>query len=225
MLRPNTSKPWPIASAKITTRCLRYDRSKMDKRGQLSYDILEYFLRIQIEGDKFRDYDFPVNQMFGVQSTLPNFMAQQHQVTMRRKPSRTSRACTNFPEKFDQVIASLKLRESKNIIPPQFLVEKVLAQMDGFIASTPKENPLYSTFKEKLDKIPDQTRWIRPPKDKSLADVESSIQQDVYPSYQKTDRLLQGACSRKRRAISARGICRTAMRITRGACVSTQRRT
>src|ERR1700759_5521084 len=47
---------------------LRYDRSGMDKRGQLSYDVLEYFLRIQMEGDKFRDYDFPVNQMFGVQS-------------------------------------------------------------------------------------------------------------------------------------------------------------
>ena len=163
---------------------LRYDRSKMDKRGQLSYDILEYFLRIQIEGDKFRDYDFPVNQMFGVQSTLPNFLAQQHQVTDASEAKSYIARLHKFPEKFDQVIASLKLRESKNIIPPQFLVEKVLAQMDGFTASPPKENPLYVTFKAKLDKIP-ADKMDQAAKDKFLTDVESSIQQDVYPSYKK----------------------------------------
>ena len=163
---------------------LRYDRSKMDKRGQLSYDVLEYFLRIQIEGDKFRDYDFPVNQMFGVQSNLPNFMAQQHQVTDASEAKSYIARLHKFPEKFDQVIASLKLRESKNIIPPQFLVEKVLAQMDGFTASPPKENPLYVTFKAKLDKIP-VDKMDQAARDKFLTDVESSIQQDVYPSYKK----------------------------------------
>jgi uncharacterized protein (DUF885 family) len=163
---------------------LSYDRSKMDKRGQLSYDILEYFLRIQIEGDKFRDYDFPVNQMFGVQSSLPNFLAQQHQVTDASDAKSYIARLQKFPVKFDQVIASLKLRESKNIIPPQFLVEKVLEQMNGFIASPPNENPLYSTFKEKLDKIPAST-MDQPKKDEFLASVASSIQNDVYPSYRK----------------------------------------
>jgi uncharacterized protein (DUF885 family) len=163
---------------------LRYDRSAMDKRGQLSYDILEYFLRIQIEGDKFRDYDFPVNQMFGVQSTLPNFMVQQHQVDDAGDATAYIARLQKFPQKFDQVIAGLKLRESKNLIPPQFLVEEVLQQMSAFVASPPKENPMYVSFKEKLDKIPaekiDQSK-----KDRFLADAEASIKNDVYPSYAK----------------------------------------
>src|SRR5690348_2658888 len=54
----------------------RYDRNALDREGQLSYDVLDYFLSTQVDGDRFRDHDFPVNQMFGVQSSLPNFMAQ-----------------------------------------------------------------------------------------------------------------------------------------------------
>jgi len=59
----------------------RFDRDSLDREGQLSYDVLGYFLSIQAEGDRFRFYNFPVNQMFGVQAGLPNFMAQVHQVT------------------------------------------------------------------------------------------------------------------------------------------------
>ncbi|MEP6485079.1 MAG: DUF885 domain-containing protein [Rudaea sp.] len=163
---------------------LRYDRNAMDKRGQLSYDILEYFLRVQMDGDKFRDYDFPVNQMFGVQSSLPNFMTQQHQVTDAGEAKDYVSRLKKFPVKFDQVIESLKLRESKNLIPPQFMVEEVLKQMDGFTSSPPKQNPLYVSFKEKVDKIP-ADKMDQAKKDQFLAEVETSIQQDVYPSYKK----------------------------------------
>src|SRR5712692_3005980 len=66
----------------------RYDRGALDPKGQLSYDVLGYFLSIQVDGDRFRSYNFPVNQMFGIQSTLPNFMTQVHQVTNAREANR-----------------------------------------------------------------------------------------------------------------------------------------
>src|SRR5436305_3760212 len=52
----------------------RYDRASLDPEARLSYDTLEYFLKIQVDGDAYRDRDFPVNQLFGVQSALPDFM-------------------------------------------------------------------------------------------------------------------------------------------------------
>ncbi len=163
---------------------MKYDRSAMDRRGQLSFDVMEYFLRMQIEGDAFRYYDLPVNQMFGVQSSLPNFMSQTHQVKDAGEAKSYIARLHQFPKKFDEVIESLKLRESKNLIPPQFMVEDVLKQMDGFTSSPPKQNPLYASFKEKLDKIP-ADKMDQASKDKYLADVEASITSDVYPSYKK----------------------------------------
>ena len=132
----------------------RYDRSALDREAQLSYDTLEYFLRLQVEGDVWRHHDFPVNQLFGMQSDLPNFMTQVHQVTDAGEARDYIARLDKFPRKFDQLIESLKLREAKGVIPPQFTVEKVLVQMRGFVAKAPKENPLYTTFKDKLDKIP-----------------------------------------------------------------------
>lgn len=163
---------------------LRYDRNALDRRGQLSYDVLEYFLRVQLDGDKYRDYDFPVNQMFGVQSTLPNFMAQQHPVGKESEARDYIARLDKFPEKFDQVIESLRKREAKGIVPPQFSVEEVLKQMDGFTSKPAKENPLYVSFKEKLDKVA-ADKMDGPTRERLLAAVDASIQRSVYPAYKK----------------------------------------
>ncbi len=160
----------------------RYDRRALDGGGQLSYDVLGYFLAIQAEGDRFRFYDFPVNQMHGVQATLPNFMTQVHQVTNKSEAASYIERLDKFPQKFSQVIEGLRLRESKGIIPPQFTVEKVLTQMNGFIAKPAKENTLYVSFKEKLDKIPSD-RLDMATRAGLLARVESSVDKKVYPAY------------------------------------------
>ena len=163
---------------------LQYDRSKLDREGQLSYDVLEYFLRIQVEGEQFRDYDFPVNQMFGIQSSLTNFMTGTHQVKSEGDAKSYIARLNKFPLKFDQVIEGLRLRESKNIIPPKFTVVEVLKQMDGFTAKPSKENPLYVSFKDKLDKIP-ADKLDQAKRDSLLAGVDQAIQQSVYPAYKK----------------------------------------
>jgi len=159
-----------------------YDTSGMSREQMLSYDTLEYFLRIQVEGDKFRDLDYPVNQMFGVQSSLPNFMAQVHQVKSAGEAKDYVARLNAFPTKFAQLIEALKLRESKGAIPPQFTVDEVITQMQGFIGKPVKENLLYATFKEKLDKIP-AGEMDAATREKYLGEVETAVAQKVYPSF------------------------------------------
>ncbi|HVJ63456.1 MAG TPA: DUF885 domain-containing protein [Tahibacter sp.] len=163
---------------------LSYDRNALDDKGKLSYDVLEYFLRLQVEGDKFRGYGFPVNQMFGIQSALPNFMADQHPVTNAGEAKNYVTRLGKFPAKFDQVIEGLDLYEGKGIVPPQFTVEKVLTQMRDFAGKPAKENTLYVTFKEKLDKIP-ADQMDPATRERFLGEVEGAINASVYPSYKK----------------------------------------
>ena len=160
----------------------RYDRSPLDHESQLSYDTLAYYLRLQVEGDVWRQHDFPVNQMFGVQSELPNFMTQVHQVTDAGEARDYVARLNKFPRKFDQLIESLRLREAKGVIPPQFTVEKVLVQMRAFVARAPKENALYTTFKDKLDKIPPD-RMDEATRVRLLANVDGAIRGSVLPAY------------------------------------------
>ena len=160
----------------------RYDRAAMDREAGLSYDVLDYFLTIQVEGERFRHHDFPVNQMFGVQASLPDFMAQVHQVNDRGDADAYIARLGLFPRKFEQVIEGLKLRESAGVVPPKFTVDKVLEQMAGFIAPPAKQNLLYTSFGEKLDKLsPDAL--AAPDREELLARVEQAIEVSVYPAY------------------------------------------
>ncbi len=115
----------------------RYDRNALDRDGRLSYDVLDYFLTIQVEGDRFRDYDFPVNQMFGVQSSLPNFMAQTHQVNNKHDAEAYIARLDGFPEKFAQTLVGLKEREAKN------LAKDLITDDEGFVKSLTKEDVEY----------------------------------------------------------------------------------
>jgi uncharacterized protein (DUF885 family) len=160
----------------------RYDRNALDAEGRLSYDTLDYFLSMQVEGDRFRDHDFPVNQLSGIQSSLPSFMADTHQVNDRHDADTYIERLDLFPTKFAQVLEGLKLREAKGVIPPRFTVEGVLKQMDGFIGVPAKQNMLYTTFKEKLDKIAAE-KLAPADRDALLARVAASIDASVYPAY------------------------------------------
>src|SRR5260370_41831439 len=107
-----------------------------------------------VEGGRFRFHTSPVNQTFGVQMTLPNFMSQVHQVTNKAEATAYLERLQRFPQKVGQLIEGLKLRESKGSTPPQFTVEELLTPMKAFISNPPTDNRLYATFQEKLDKRP-----------------------------------------------------------------------
>ena len=51
-----------------------YDTTGFTGQDRLSYEILEYFIGTQVRGERWRYHDFPVNQLFGIQSQLPNLM-------------------------------------------------------------------------------------------------------------------------------------------------------
>jgi uncharacterized protein (DUF885 family) len=160
----------------------QYDRAALDREGQLSYDVLDYFLQIQADGEPYEFHNFPINQMQGMQSALPDFMVQVHQVKSKAEAESYITRLNLFPRKFAQLTEGLKLRESKGIIPPRFTVEKVLVQMQGFVAKPAQEHVLYISFKEKLDKIPaDQLDAAA--KARLLEQASAAIQGSVYPAY------------------------------------------
>ncbi|SFV14066.1 DUF885 domain-containing protein [Pseudoduganella namucuonensis] len=157
-----------------------YDRSGLDRDGKLSYDTLRYFMKIQADGEPYQYHAFPVNQMAGIQSTLPDFMVQVHQVESRGEAENYITRLQRFPQKFDQVLATLRVSESKGIVPPRFTVEKVLKQMNEFVATPTQLNPLYTSMRDKLLKVADLDDAARA---KLLEKTDAALNDRVYPAY------------------------------------------
>lgn len=159
-----------------------YPLEKQNGSQRLSTAVLDWFLSVQAEGERFQFHDYPINQLFGVQNRLPAFLANQHRLLDPRDCEYYLKRLEGVPAKWDQVLESVKLREQKGVIPPRFVVEKVLKEMTDFVATPPAENILATSFKTRAAKIAKLSEAQR-------ADfqgrVEADISTRVYPAYQK----------------------------------------
>ncbi len=171
-----------LEKVKRALRLLRsYDRRRQGNATLLSTDIMDYFLDDQVRTEPFRHHNYPLNQMFGIQSELPNFMMTVHPLVSQLEARNYIKRLQKFGIKFDQVLEGLKIREQKGVIPPKFVIRLVLNEMTAFIGQPARENPLYTVFKDKLAGL----KISQPEQNELLAAVEAGIQQTVYPAYQK----------------------------------------
>ena len=159
-----------------------YPRASMSSPGKLSYDVLEWFLVNQQQDNKFLYYDYPVNQLFGVQSRLPDFMINIHPLKNPAEARAYISRVGQFGAAIDQTIEGLEVRESKKIIPPRFVIREVLTEMKGFVGKAPRENALYTNFTAKTDSIQGLSAEDRR---KLAGDLEGRIQNTVYPAYRR----------------------------------------
>jgi uncharacterized protein (DUF885 family) len=144
---------------------------------------MDWFLDdLAVRSEKFRFHDYPLNQMFGVQSQLSNFMLTIHPVVSRGEARNYIKRLSKFGAKFEQVMEGLVIREQKGVIPPRFVVRHVINEMTGFIGKPARENPLYTVFAEKLGKL---EKLSSDERQRLLEDTAREIERTVYPAYQK----------------------------------------
>ena len=159
----------------------QYDDEELDASQRLSKDIALYLTSILEDAEPFRYHNYPANQMGGIQSAFPSFMDSSHQVRSLEDAEPYLSRMSDLPRKHEQYLLGLKIREDLDIIPPRFVIEKILEQMREFVATPAKENILYTSLATKLDEAED----IDGSQVAELLDrVAASINDDVYPAYE-----------------------------------------
>ena len=151
----------------------RYDLESQSPSDRLSTAILDWFLTDAVEGERFRYHEYPVNQFVGVQNELPALMAAAQPLANARDARNYVRRLSKYGVKFDQVLEGLRIREAKRLLPPRFVIERVLRQMREFIAQPPEHNILYTALERKF------------PGAAILNTARNEIRWKVYPAYAK----------------------------------------
>ncbi|OLY62734.1 DUF885 domain-containing protein [Leptospira santarosai] len=179
---------------------LSYGKGDLSGQELLSFEILEWFLRLKVSGEKFLFHDYPANQLFGVQSQLPTFLATQHPIKSSQDVENYIARLELVPKKIDQLIEGILYRDKKGILPPDFILDRLISEVEGFIGVPTKENILYTSFGAKIGKIDSISSDF---KNRSLTRVLRSIESGVYPEYSK---LLNLFLEQKKRADSKAGV-------------------
>jgi uncharacterized protein (DUF885 family) len=158
---------------------LRYNYNRLNEQEKLSYDILNWYLTDMITGKFYMYHNYPVNQLDGIQNSLPSFMDHYHGVNDEKDARDYLTRLSLIPKKFSQVIKGLEKREELGIIPPKFVIEKVLTEMNNFIQEDVEKNILWFSFRDKLVKSKIDSEKHQD----FLADVKREIENSVYPAY------------------------------------------
>ncbi len=157
----------------------------LDSETKLSYDLFKQQLENQIADFKYRFHTYPVNQMHGMQSEIPAFLINMHQVSTTKDVENYIARLHNLKPLFNQLVTNLKERENKGIMPPKFVFAKVLEDSRNLIKGKPFDNSnasstLLNDFTSKVHKLTIDA-------DEKKAFIEKGIialKEGVLPAYQ-----------------------------------------
>ena len=152
-------------------------RAQLSAADQLNYDLFKRDLDTEIEGHKFKLYLLPVNQRGGVQTSdeLAELLRFQ---TVRDYEDWIARMRA-LPVLMDQTIALMREGVREHMLWPKVVEQRVAAQIEKQIVSTPEESTFYKPFKQ----FPGD---ISPAERERLAlSAREAIAQSVVPSFQK----------------------------------------
>ena len=158
-----------------------YEDTDLSAADQESKKILLALLDIALEGEQFRFHNYPVNQLFGVQNGFPSFMESTHQIHDVGDAEDYVSRLSKVGIKFDQVLEGLRHREESGILPPQFVIDRVLEEMRNFVATPAEEGILMVALADKLDEA-----GVTGEDAEQIAQAaKSEIENTVYPAYQR----------------------------------------
>jgi uncharacterized protein (DUF885 family) len=176
---------------------MSYDFESQSEENKLNTKILAFYLQGLKDSEPFFYHGYPVNQMGGIQNGLPSLMESAHKLRDESDVEAYISRLSKFDTKFEQLIENLKIAENKGIIPPKFVIKRVVDEMKGFTGiltetidstkvsnstlSAEKSNILYTNFELKIDKLDEISAEQKTSYKKQ---VEVEIDTTVFRAYQ-----------------------------------------
>jgi len=165
------------------TRLGEIDTAGLTDQEVLSKDLMIRELVEDEEASSFKPWEMPVNQFNGLHSELPQLVQRLSFATVKDYDDYIARL-SKVPTAFRQVTDNMMTGVDDQRVPPKYLLEKVLVQVNALLALKPEDSP----FARPLKKFPasisaaEQTRIHD--------EVIAAITKQVYPAYQRFAKFL-----------------------------------
>lgn len=171
----------------------KFDRDRLTEQQRLSADVMRWQLDVVVEGEKYEDFTFPLEQFGGANIDLVNALTVVH-------PLITEKDATHYVARLGQVGArmeeatadALRLAE-KRMLPPRFIVRVTVAQMQQFVSTPAAQNPFVTAFADRMAAV----RGIPEAKREELrAAAERITAAQVYPAWRNAIAVLEPLAGR-----------------------------
>ena len=177
---------WLAVEQDMLLKLAAVDPAGLSGQDQVSRELLIRDLTENQDGAEFKSWEMPVNQMGGIYATYPQLVAQLSFTTSKDYDDWIARLRA-IPHAFDQVTSNISIGIDDKRVPPKFLLEKALANVQQLANQKPEDSPLALPLKKFPGSISaaEQTRI--------KTEMLAAISKQVLPAYQRFARFLEVA--------------------------------
>jgi uncharacterized protein (DUF885 family) len=163
-----------------------FDRSKLNRQDQITYDILSDFYGTNLAYQRFdwlsSEGLYPIAPMWGTQVTLPNFLLSSHVIKNEKTARNYVKRLEAAGPKLDAVTAETERQAKLGVVEPISLLEKAEVGIADTLKPTPADNPLVTSFVDRMNKVPGLDAALKDSlKQQAIAAVTTSI----YPAFER----------------------------------------
>ncbi len=144
----------------------------------LTRTLLVRSFREQLEDARFKNWEIPVTQIYGIHIDAPQLVSLLSFETVKDYDDYVARLKA-LPLLMDQTVVQMRKGMAEKLMPAKFLLEKVVTQTEGIAGKKPEESP----FAMPLSKIP--ASFSEADRTRVREAILGAIRDSVAPAYSK----------------------------------------
>ena len=183
-----------IATAKRgLAELARFDRSRLTATERTSADLMQWQLQRVVDGEQFLDYFFPFEQFQGVNIGLVTTLTSSHPIVLASDANNYVARLGQVATRMNEAIAEARQIAPPGRIPPRFILQLTITQMQQFIGTPASENPFVTVLATKMESVKSMSSAER---DSLRGEAEKIVSSEVYPAWRNAVALLQSLVAR-----------------------------
>lgn len=165
-------------SAEFLKRFEAVDTSGFPLQEQLNRELMLRQLRDSVTAARFKEWQMPLAQNSGIHIDLPQIVSALPFETVKDYEDYIARLHA-LPKLFDETRVQMEKGVQDKLMPPKFLIPKIVKQCETMAAMKPAESP----FAEPAKKFPKE--FSEADKARLSKEILAAVQKDVIPAYKK----------------------------------------
>lgn len=155
-----------------------FDRSRLSKDQQLTFDILTEKLALSADARSYLLYQSPLGSN-GIPAQIPVTLSEYY--FNGEEDVKTYLSLLNqIPQLFDEILSFEETRRKQGIVCPDFVITDTIDQIDQFLSGTEEDHLLIQTFEKRINAL---SCLSQDQKETYINNNRALFEQVVLPTY------------------------------------------
>src|SRR5687768_6993554 len=190
---------WPFGSKALADRAAqarrglealdRFNTASLTPQQRTSAAVIRWSLEDVLRLAEFPHYRYVFDQFNGFQLDLINALTQSHPIRRARDIENYLTRLALVADRVDEAIGEARAAQAAGVLPPRFIVQRMIEQLDGLLKTPARENVFVTTLGTRM------TSMMEPVSDdvraSSMSAAEKTVAGSIIPAYQRIRAMLQ----------------------------------